>query len=81
MTEPKPDIDTLLEEVKKGNKATLHYSRTRLLGTWLAVGLLAILTCLALIALDHNAETDLKQTDEIAQLASADAEKANARHR
>ena len=73
----KPDFDALLEEVKKGNKATLRYSRTRLLGTWLAVALLAILTCLALIALDRNAETDLKQTDEIAQLASADAEEAS----
>jgi Collagen triple helix repeat (20 copies) len=72
------DFDALLEEVKRGNKATLRYSRNRLLATWLAVALLAILTCAALIALDNNAETDLKQTDEIAQLANSTAEQADA---
>jgi Collagen triple helix repeat (20 copies) len=76
--EPKTDFDALLEEIRKGNRATLHYSRSRLLGTWLAVALLAILTCIALIALDNNAATDLKQTDDIAQLANSTANQADA---
>jgi hypothetical protein len=78
MTEPEiAPYDSLLEEVKRGNKATLRYSRSRLLGTWLAVALLALLTCLALVAANRQAETNLKQTDDIAHLANANASEAN----
>lgn len=72
-----PDFEAILKEVQKGNRATLNYSRMRLLATWLAIALLAILTCLALVAASRNAQTDLKQTDDIAHLANANAKEAS----
>jgi Collagen triple helix repeat (20 copies) len=70
------DVDELLTRQDQQNKRVLRYMRYRLLGTWLAVALLAILTCAALVALGENARTDLEQTDDIAVLASDTADAA-----
>jgi hypothetical protein len=70
-------FEQLLEEVKKGNKATLRYSRMRLLATWLAIALLAILTACALALAMNAADTNLEQTDDIARLANANATHAS----
>ena len=51
-TENKPDFDQLADQVEKGNKQTLHYSRSRFLMTWLALGLLGDLDR------DHDAAGD-----------------------
>jgi len=81
MSEPETQgspFDALLEEMKKGNAQALRYSRIRILGTWLALAFLAILTSLALILATRNAETNLKQTDDIAKLAHHTANQADA---
>src|SRR6478672_10391683 len=77
MTEPTQDpADRILEEIGKQGKATLHYSRTRLLATWLAIGLLAMLTGIALWLAIENASTNLEQTDDIAKVANKTADSA-----
>ena len=77
-TENKPDFGQLADQIQHGNKQVLHYSRSRLLATWLAVALLAILTSVALILALRNADTNLEQTDDIARVASTTADQAQA---
>ena len=55
----------------------MEYSRRRFLGTWIALGCLAILTAIALIAGANNADTNNDQTEDIARLAN-DRSKSNA---
>ena len=76
-TEPEPDFSQMADQIQASNKQILHYARLRLLWTWLAVGVLAILTSIALLLAIRNANTDLEQTDDIAKVANATAEKAN----
>ena len=75
-TENKPDFDQLVDQVHKGNKQSLQYSRMRFLATWLALALLAILICVTLVASSRNAQTDLEQTDDIARVANTTADDA-----
>ena len=77
MDEEKPKtVDDILKQVVKQGKQTLRYTRMRLLATWLALALLAILTAATLIATSRNAQTDLDQTEDIAVLASDNADAA-----
>jgi Collagen triple helix repeat (20 copies) len=69
-------VDDLYEEIRQQGKQTLRYTRMRLLGTWLAIALLALLTAVTLIAASRNAQTDLDQTQDIAVLASDNADAA-----
>ena len=78
MAAEQPDPDQLVDEIRKQGKANLHYARSRLLATWMAVALLAVLTCLAWFALARNAKTDNDQTEDIAMLASDTADEASA---
>ena len=72
----RPTPDALYEQIAKQGRRNLQYARTRLLGTWLAVGLLAILTAIALQAAADNAKTDNEQSKEIARVANTTAEEA-----
>ena len=76
MTEIRPE-DRLLEEIGEQGKKTLHYSRTRLLATWLAIALLAMLTGIALFLSIQNGNTNNDQTEEIARVANTNAEHAS----
>ena len=58
--------DDLFKQIAQQGKQTLRYTRMRLLATWLAIALLAILTAATLIATSRNAQTDLDQTEDIA---------------
>ena len=73
----KPDFGQLADNINEGNRQTLHYARSRLLATWLAVALLAILTSVALLLAIRNADTNLEQTDDIARVASTTADQAD----
>lgn len=77
MAEPNP-ADQLLEQIADNTRQALRYSRNRFLATWLAVALLAILTCIALVAASRNAQTDLDQNEDIAKVANTNAKEANA---
>ena len=77
MEDEKPKtVDDLFKEISRQGTQTLRYTRMRLLGTWMAIALLAVLTAVTLIATDRNAQTDLDQTEEIAVLASNNADAA-----
>ena len=75
-TENKPDFDQLFEELRKSNRQVLHYTRSRMLGTWLAVALLALFTGIALSLALRAADTNLQQTDDIARVANTTADAA-----
>lgn len=75
-TENKPDFGQMVDQIEKGNKHILQYSRLRFLATWLAVACLAIMTCAALVSASRNAQTDIEQTDDIARVANTTAESA-----
>ena len=75
-TENKPDFDQLTNQLQANNKRTLGYSRSRFLWTWLAIGLLAILTCFTILLALRNADTNLEQTDDIARVAQTTADSA-----
>ena len=70
------DIDRILNEIRNSNKQVLQYSRRRLLATWAAVAILAILTGLAIWLALRNASTNLDQTDDIARVANITAQEA-----
>ena len=70
--------DELLAEISENTRRTLHYSRARFLATWLVVALLAMLTGVAIILANNAAETNLKQTDDIARVANHTAKTASA---
>ena len=55
----------------------MHYVRSRFLWTWLAIGCLALLTGFALVLATQTAETNLKQTDDIARLAKQTSTQAD----
>ena len=67
------DDERLLDEL---GRKPLDYSRRRFLGTWLALGTLAILTGVALTLAIRNADTNLEQTDDIARVAQSTADGA-----
>ena len=69
------DDERLLDEL---GRKPLDYSRRRFLWTWLAVGVLAIMTGIALISAGRTAETNLEQTDDIARVADQTADAAQA---
>jgi hypothetical protein len=69
--------NNLLDEIANNTKMALRYSRLRFLATWLIVGLLAMLTCIALILAQRNAKVNLKQTDDIARVANVSAKQAS----
>lgn len=71
-----PDPNELLEQIQKNTGQALRYARMRFLATWAAVGLLAILVCLALSLAINTSKTNLEQTDDIAVLASDTADDA-----
>ena len=73
-TENKPDFGQLADQVQEGNKQTLRYSRSRFLMTWLALGGLAVLVCITMLAALRQADTNLEQTDDIARVASSTAD-------
>jgi Collagen triple helix repeat (20 copies) len=68
--------DDLLEQIASNTAQTLRYARYRFLATWLALGLLAILTCVALIVAGNSARTNFEQTDDIARVADDNATEA-----
>lgn len=75
-TENTPDFGQLTDQLQKGNKQTLHYSRSRFLMTWLALGLLAILIGITMLVALRQADTNLQQTDDIARVANTTADAA-----
>ena len=77
-TNKPPTTNELLKQISDNTQAALRYARMRFLGTWLAVGLLALLTCIALLLASENAKTNLKQTNDIANVAHDTADEARA---
>jgi hypothetical protein len=71
-----PDFASLLTEVQKGNRSMLRYARMRLLATWMVIGLLAILTAVALSAANRATKTNLDQTEDIARVSQQTADAA-----
>ena len=67
------DDDRLLDEL---GRRPLDYSRKRFLWTWIAVGVLAVLTGLALISASRSTDTNLEQTEDIARVADQTADAA-----
>jgi hypothetical protein len=78
MTEERPSVESLLDKIIDSTRNVVHYMRQRFLWTWFAIGLLAILTSFALILATRTAETNLKQTDDIAKIANTTADSAKA---
>ena len=76
--EPPKTVESLLDKIIDGTKNIMHYVRSRFLWTWLAIACLALLTGFALIVATRTAEANLKQTDDIAQLAKQTANSADA---
>jgi Collagen triple helix repeat (20 copies) len=79
LTDKKPeptDFSDLAGQVDKGNKQVLHYSRSRFLMTWLALGGLAILIGITMLVAIQTADTNLEQTDDIARVANTTADAA-----
>ena len=76
MADTETDPNDLLQQISDNTAKALRYSRLRFLATWLALGLLAILTCAALIAASRGAQTDLQHTEDIAQVADENAAEA-----
>jgi hypothetical protein len=74
--QPKQTVEGLLDRIVAGTREIMRYMRNRFLWTWLAIACLALLTGFALIIATRTAETNLKQTDEIAQLANHTADAA-----
>ena len=70
------DPDKLYDQLAKQGRRNLQYARSRLIGTWLAVACLALLTAIALWAAIHNAKTDADQSRDIANVANTTAEEA-----
>jgi hypothetical protein len=66
----------LLDKVLENTRNVLQYMRQRFLWTWFSIGLLAVLTSFALYLATRNAETNLKQTDDIARIANQTADSA-----
>ena len=84
MTDSKPrsptsgasSTDELLEQISANTRETLRYARLRFLGTWLCLGLLAMLTGLAIVLATETAKTNLEQTNDIARVSSDTADAA-----
>lgn len=72
------ELDDLYSQLARQNKEAMRYTRMRLLATWLAVALLAVLTGVTLIATGQNTQTDIQQTEDIARVANTTADHASA---
>ena len=59
----------LAARLAAGSAAALRYCRSRLLGTWLALGLLALATGVLFVVADREGDINDNQTREIAMLA------------
>jgi cell division protein FtsB len=76
MTEPTPTVESLLDKIIEGTRNLLQYMRNRFLWTWLSIAVLAILTGFSLWLATRTAQTNLKQTDDIARVANTTADSA-----
>ena len=68
--------DELLTQIQDNTRRALWYARSRFLGTWTAVALLALLTGVALTVAGRSAKTNLQQTEDIARVADTTADQA-----
>ena len=66
---PPPSLNTLLDQIGVQGKRALRYSRTRFLGTWFAIAVLAMLTGFALLLAEQTAN----RQDDAARALSANA--------
>lgn len=74
--DPRKSSDNLLDQIGIAGKRALVYSRRRFLWTWLAISLLAILTCAALWLGIRGAQNDNAQNTVLAANANHTADTA-----
>lgn len=70
------ETDEILQQISDNTRLALRYARLRFLATWVAVGVLAILTGAAIILASENAHTNQEQTSAIAKVSSKTADSA-----
>ena len=70
----------LAAELTQANAAALHYARSRLLGTWFALALLALGVAILFLAWREQSDTDHEQSRDIAELADDKATEAEQGH-
>ena len=74
----RPREAVLAERLAAGSAAALAYSRHRFIGTWVLVGVVAVLTGVALVLVGREGDTNDEQARELAQLADEKASAAQA---
>lgn len=71
-----PESNEIIDQIAEQNQRTLHYSRSKFLGTWFVVAILAVLTSIALIIAVNTAHRQNSATHEVALSADTTANAA-----